>query len=281
MSSTLFIALLELTAGFVLLIWAAGRLVTGASALARNLGVPPLLVGLTIVGFGTSAPEMLVSAMASVRGNPSLAIGNAIGSNIANVGLILGLTALIYPLRVEKLTMKREFPILGIIMLLTLAVMWNFSLSRLDGLLMAGGLAALVGGMVYVGLRNGRKDPMAASLSDEVPDDMSTRAATIWTLLGLVMLPLKHANAGLTSEATGIRYQHAPPYLRDPSYPATQLPSYAATRLTSATSVTSTRGAEGRLDGSTCRIIINCMKFAGGACPPSAPCSRHRRAAGR
>lgn len=190
MSSTLLIALLQLTAGFVLLIWAAGRLVTGASALARNLGVPPLLVGLTIVGFGTSAPEMLVSAMASVRGNPSLAIGNAIGSNIANVGLILGLTALIYPLRVEKLTMKREFPTLAIIMLLTLAVMWNLSMSRLDGLLMAGGLLVLIGGMVFVGLRNGRKDPMAASLSDEVPDNMSTRAAVIWTFLGLFMLPL-------------------------------------------------------------------------------------------
>jgi cation:H+ antiporter len=89
-SNTLAIALLELAAGFTLLIWAADRLVTGACGLARNLGISPLVVGLTIVGFGTSAPEMLVSAMASIRGNPSLAIGNAIGSNIANVGLILG-----------------------------------------------------------------------------------------------------------------------------------------------------------------------------------------------
>lgn len=190
MVAVLLVALLELVAGFVLLIWAAARLVSGASALARNLGVPTLLVGLTIVGFGTSAPEMLVSAIASLQGSPSLAIGNALGSNIANIGLILGLTALIYPLRVDRLTLKREFPVLGVVMLLTLAVMWNLHLSRLDGLIMAAGLLLLVGGMVWVGLRNGRSDPMAASLSDEVPDDMSSRAAIGWTVLGLILLPL-------------------------------------------------------------------------------------------
>lgn len=190
MNATLAIALLELAAGFVLLIWAADRLVTGASGLARNLGVSPLIVGLTIVGFGTSAPEMLVSAMASVRGNPSLAIGNALGSNIANVGLILGLTAMIYPLRVERITLKREFPVLGLIMLVTLVLMWNLSFSRIDGLILAGGLLLLVGGMVWVGMRHGTNDPMAASLSEEVPDPMSTRKAVGWTVLGLILLPL-------------------------------------------------------------------------------------------
>lgn len=190
MNPTLAIALLELAAGFVLLIWAADRLVTGASGLARNLGVSPLIVGLTIVGFGTSAPEMLVSAMASIRGNPSLAIGNALGSNIANVGLILGLTAMIYPLRVERITLKREFPVLGVIMLLALAVMWNLHLSRLDGIWLAGGLILLIGGMVMLGLRTGPSDPLTASLTEEVPDAMSTRVAIGWTLIGLVLLPL-------------------------------------------------------------------------------------------
>ena len=190
MNPTLAIALLELAAGFVLLIWAADRLVTGASGLARNLGISPLIVGLTIVGFGTSAPEMLVSATASIRGNPSLAIGNALGSNIANVGLILGLTAMIYPLRVERITLKREFPVLGVIMILTLALMWNLSFSRVDGVILAGSLVLLIGGMVVVGLRAGTSDPFAASLADEVPDAMPTRTAVGWTLLGLVLLPL-------------------------------------------------------------------------------------------
>lgn len=190
MNSTLLIALLELTAGFVLLIWAANKLITGASGLARNVGISPLVVGLTIVGFGTSAPEMLVSAMASLRGNPSLAIGNAIGSNIANVGLILGLTAMIYPLRVERITLKREFPVLGFIMLLTLGLMWDLEFSRLDGVILALGLFALVGGMVWLGLVKGESDPIAASLTEEVPEDLSTRAAVLWTLVGLVTLPL-------------------------------------------------------------------------------------------
>jgi cation:H+ antiporter len=189
-SSTLAIALLELAAGFTLLIWAADRLVTGACGLARNLGVSPLVVGLTIVGFGTSAPEMLVSAMASVRGNPSLAIGNAIGSNIANVGLILGLTAIIYPLKVERITLKREFPVLGIIMLLTLGLMWNLQFSRVDGIILAAALLLLVLGMIALGLSRGTSDPLAASLASEVPDKMSTRSAVLWTLTGLVLLPL-------------------------------------------------------------------------------------------
>jgi cation:H+ antiporter len=177
-------------AGFVLLIWAADRLVAGASALARNFGVSTLVVGLTIVGFGTSAPEMIVSAMASLQGNPSLAIGNALGSNIANIGLILGLTALIYPLRVESATLRREVPILAVIMLLTLLLMWDLQFSRGDGLVLLVGLFALIGAMVLLGLKSGGKDPMSAALAEEVPTSMSMRTAVLWTLVGLVLLPL-------------------------------------------------------------------------------------------
>jgi cation:H+ antiporter len=92
------IAIVQLAGGFVLLVWGADRLIAGASAMARNLGVSPLIIGLTIVALGTSAPELVVSAVAAYRGNPELAVGNAIGSNIANIGLILGITALVYPL---------------------------------------------------------------------------------------------------------------------------------------------------------------------------------------
>ena len=95
------ISIAQLAGGFILLVWGADRLVAGASALARNLGVSPLIIGLTIVAFGTSAPELVVSGVAASRGNPGLAVGNAIGSNIANIGMILSLTAIVYPLRVE------------------------------------------------------------------------------------------------------------------------------------------------------------------------------------
>lgn len=190
MSATLAIALLELAAGLVLLIWAADRLITGASALARNFGVPPLIVGLTIVGFGTSAPEMVVSALAAIRGNPSLAIGNALGSNGANIGLILGLTAMIYPLKVERITLKREFPILGVIMLLTLAVMANLYLSRVDGMILASGLMLLIGGMAWLSLKSSATDPVNNAIAESLPDQMSTRKASIWTGVGLILLPL-------------------------------------------------------------------------------------------
>lgn len=187
---TITIALLQLLAGFVLLIWAADRLVSGASALARNFGVSTLIVGLTIVGFGTSAPEMIVSAIASLKGNPSLAIGNALGSNIANIGLILGLTALIYPLRVDSATFKREVPVLALIMLLALFLMWDLELSRLDGTVLIIGLFMLVGAMVLLGLKSGGQDPISAALAEEVPPGMPMRAAVIWTVLGLILLPL-------------------------------------------------------------------------------------------
>ena len=190
MSSTLLIALLQLAAGFILLIWSADRLIDGASALARNLGVSPLIVGLTIVGFGTSAPEMLVSAISSLEGRPSLAIGNAIGSNIANIGLILGLTGMIYPLSVDRITLKREFPVLAVIMLISLGVMSNLYLSRLDGLVLACGLLILVGGMVALGLAKGEDDPLTSSLTQNVPEGMSNRQASIWILVGVILLPL-------------------------------------------------------------------------------------------
>ncbi len=186
------IALLQLIAGFLLLIWSADRLVAGASAVARNLGVSPLLVGLTVVGFGTSAPEMLVSALASYNGNPSLAIGNALGSNIANVALILGLTAMVYPLCIERNALKREFPLLGVIMLLALGLMINGSLSRLDGTILIAGLFTLVALMVMWGsraMKAAERDPVAEALVAEIPESMPMKRAVTWTVIGLVLLP--------------------------------------------------------------------------------------------
>ncbi len=187
------IAITQLLVGFVLMMWSADRLVAGAAALARNHGVPPLLVGLTIIGFGTSAPEMLVSMLASLRGNPSLAIGNAIGSNIANVALILGLTALIYPLKVEPQALKREFPVLGGIMILTAALMSNSALGRLDGVLLLGGLVVLVAAMIRWGMAaasSAQSDPSIEAMVSEIPVSMPSRHAAGWTVIGLLVLPV-------------------------------------------------------------------------------------------
>ena len=119
------IAIIQLVAGFLLLVWGADRLVAGASATARNLGVSPLVIGLTIIGFGTSAPELVVSAIATMKGNSGLAVGNALGSNIANMGLVLGATALIYPLRMESTALKREYPMLLLVMLVCFLMALN------------------------------------------------------------------------------------------------------------------------------------------------------------
>ena len=115
--------LLAIAGGFVLLTWSADRFVVGASALAYNLNVSPLIIGLTIVSLGTSAPEILVSAVASLQGNGGLAIGNALGSNIINIALILGVTALIVPLKVHSSIVRREMPVLIGVMLLGLMLL--------------------------------------------------------------------------------------------------------------------------------------------------------------
>jgi cation:H+ antiporter len=184
------ISITQLIGGFILLVWGADRLVAGASALARNLGVSPLIIGLTIVAFGTSAPELIVSAVAASRGNPGLAVGNAIGSNIANIGLILGLTAAIYPLRVESETLKREYPVLMLIMIGSFIMAADLIFDRTEGWLLLLGLVALVIWMVRFGMRRGTEDPLAREFAAEIPRDMPTGYAVLWLVVGLVVLPL-------------------------------------------------------------------------------------------
>ena len=184
------IPIAQIIGGFILLVWGADRLVAGASATARNLGVSPLVIGLTIVAFGTSAPELVVSAMAAFQGNAGLAVGNAIGSNIANIGLILGITALIYPLRVESEILKREYPLLMLIMVGSFIMAADLVYDRTEGWLMLSGLAALIIWMVRFGLRRGPQDPLAEEFAAEIPSDMPMRVAVMWLLIGLVILPL-------------------------------------------------------------------------------------------
>ncbi|MBT8060163.1 MAG: calcium/sodium antiporter [Xanthomonadales bacterium] len=184
------IAISQLIGGFILLVWGADRLVAGASALARNLGVSPLVIGLTIIAFGTSAPELVVSGVAAHRGNPGLAVGNAIGSNIANIGLILGLTAIFYPLRVESETLKREYPLLMLIMIGSLIMASDLIYDRTEGWLLLFGLVALVIWMIQFGLRRGQDDPLAEEFAAEIPIDMPTGYAVLWLVVGLIILPM-------------------------------------------------------------------------------------------
>lgn len=184
------IAFLQILGGFVLLVWGADRLVAGASGLASNFGMSPLIIGLTIIGFGTSAPELVVSAVASLRGNPGIAVGNALGSNITNIGLVLGATALLYPLRIDSITLRREAPVLLMIMVLSTWLLWDLNLGNQDGLILIMGLLAMLVWMVWLGLRRGEEDPLVQELEAEIPSDMPVSRTIIWTVVGLIVLPL-------------------------------------------------------------------------------------------
>lgn len=180
-------ASLSIVIGLGLLVWGADRFVLGAASLARNLGVPPLLIGLTVVGFGTSAPEILVATIAALNGNPGIAIGNAIGSNIANIALILGTTALIVPLTVHSDMLRREYPLLLLISFGALAVLLDSELGRIDGLLLLTGLVISLVVMVRIGLTR-RDDPLAEEIEAELPPGVSTGRSVLWFLVGLVVL---------------------------------------------------------------------------------------------
>jgi cation:H+ antiporter len=183
-------AIIQLVAGFLLLVWGADRLVAGASATARNLGVSPLVIGLTIIGFGTSAPELVVSAVATLKGNSGLAIGNAIGSNIANMGLVLGVTALIYPLRMESTALKREYPMLLLIMLVCFLMALNGIYGRAEGWALLAGLLLVVIWIIRIGLHRPLSDPLAEEFDAEIPRDTPTKTAVFWLVVGLIVLPI-------------------------------------------------------------------------------------------
>jgi len=175
-------------AGLTILVWGADRFVMGAAALARNLGVSPLLIGLTIVGLGTSAPEILVSAMAVLQGNPELAVGNAVGSNVANIGLILGVTALVTPLLFKSAILRREYPILLVVSALAFVLLSDGELGFVDGVLLLGSLALTLGLLIHIGLDRPASDPMSDEFEAEIPTDLSTLAASLWLLVGLALL---------------------------------------------------------------------------------------------
>jgi len=182
------LAALAIFAGFALLIWSADRFVDGAAATALHAGMPSLLIGMVIVGFGTSAPEMVVSAIAALDGKPDLALGNALGSNITNTGLILGLTALIAPIAVHSKIVRRELPLLLLISLLAGALLWDHGLSRSESLLLLAGFFGLIGWTVFTALRN-RSDVLAAEMDAEVTTHrMPLGRALFWLAAGLVLL---------------------------------------------------------------------------------------------
>lgn len=174
--------------GLGLLMYGADRFVDGAALAAKNCGIPPLLVGLTIVGFATSAPEMLVAAVAALNDNPSIAVGNAVGSNIANVGLVIGVTALVLPLQVRSRALQREFPIMFACLFLAFALCWDGELGVRDGIVLFVGLAVLMAVITRLSMRGDGVDALTAEVEHHLEKGMSTGRAVTWLLIGLALL---------------------------------------------------------------------------------------------
>lgn len=180
-----------LIAGLVLLVAGAEVLVRGAAKLAAQFGIPPLIIGLTVVAFGTSAPETAVSVQAALDGSGDLAIGNVVGSNIANVLLILGLTALIAPLIVSRQLIRLDVPIMIGASLLTFGLAWDGSLSRLDGALLFAGVVAYTGFLIYSARKDkgGDDDEFAKEFGlDEAPKPYAWAINLGLIIAGLVLL---------------------------------------------------------------------------------------------
>ena len=182
---------LSLIAGLALLVWSADRFVDGAAATARHFGMPALLIGMVIVGFGTSAPEMVVSALAASQGNPGIALGNAYGSNITNIALILGLTALLSPIAVHSQVLKKELPILIGVTVLAGWQIYDNELSRLDAVILLVVFFALMAWTIRESLRN-KDDALSVETAKEAAElpQMPLKTALIWLVLGLALLIL-------------------------------------------------------------------------------------------
>lgn len=172
--------------GLIFLVWSADKFVIGAAATARHLGMSPLLVGLTIVAIGTSAPEMFVSAIASLDGVGNLAIGNAIGSNITNIALVLGITALVAPIPLQKSLLKKELPLLMMITLLAGVVLIDLELNLVDALIL---IAALVFAL-FLMFQQSSESGESVMDEDEAAEieSTSTAKATFWLIAGLAVL---------------------------------------------------------------------------------------------
>jgi cation:H+ antiporter len=181
-------AFLAIGFGLALLVWSADRFVEGSASTARHFGMPPLLIGMVVIGFGTSAPEMVVSAISASQGNPGIALGNAYGSNITNIALILGLTAMISPIAVHSQVLRKELPILAGMTALAAWQLWDGEITRGDALVLLGVFAGLMAWTIWQGMRK-QADTLGREMEQELKvQAMPLRRAMTWLVVGLLLL---------------------------------------------------------------------------------------------
>lgn len=199
-------AVVFLVVGLALLVWSADKLVFGAAALAKNIGVSPLVIGMTILAMGSSAPEMMVSATAALDGKTDTAVGNVLGSNIANIALILGITALIKPLAISSGVIRRELPLMLVVTLLAGVLLWDSHLGFYEGVLLVVLFISFLIAMLKIS-QNEKKngDALLDEQESEIPEGVSNTKAALWVVVGLVALPLA-ADTLVDSSVTIAKY---------------------------------------------------------------------------
>jgi len=182
------LAFIAVVFGLFLLVWSADRFIEGSAVTARHFGMPPLLIGMVIIGFGTSAPELVVSALAASQGNPGLALGNAYGSNITNIALILGITAIISPIIVSSQVLRKELPILTIVTAIAAWQIWDGEITRFEGVILLVVLAGLMSWTIYQGMKT-EPDNFSSAMEQELDiSTLSTKMALFWLVFGLILL---------------------------------------------------------------------------------------------
>ena len=180
-------AIVLLCVGLVLLVWSADRLVYGAAALAKNFGVAPLVIGMTILAMGSSAPEMMVSATAALAGKTDTAVGNVLGSNIANIALILGITAMLKPLSIGSTIIRRELPLMLGVTVIAGLLLWDNYLGRMEGAFLAVLFVLFLLAMLKIS-KSSKNDPLAEEQEAEIPTGVKNSSAIIWVFIGLGLL---------------------------------------------------------------------------------------------
>ena len=191
------LAAVAVLVGLVVLVWSADKFVDGAVGIAEFCGMSTLLIGMVIVGFGTSAPELTVSAISAAQGNPELALGNAYGSNIANIALILGATALISPILMHRSVIRGDLPILLLVSLLSIFLVWDGSVSRVNGIVLLIVFAAAMGYSIWREMKKAKAEKAddSQNLSDtslqaegESTQKSSLGKSILWLVLGFALL---------------------------------------------------------------------------------------------
>ncbi|MBD1574483.1 calcium/sodium antiporter [Vibrio sp. S17_S38] len=178
-----------LIVGLALLVWSADKLVYGSAAVAKNMGISPLVIGMTILAMGSSAPEMMVSATAALDGKTDTAIGNVIGSNIANIALILGIAALIKPLSIGSTILRRELPLMMIVTVIAGFLLWDNYFGFSEGII----LMVLFVGFILMMLKISKEeknnnDVLLEQQESEIPDGVDNKKAIFWVIVGLILL---------------------------------------------------------------------------------------------